>query len=246
MKNVLILGATSAVAGEVARCYADEGCRFFLVGRNKEKLAALTKVLGNQVVDAWCSDLDETQQAKVIVDAAFDSLGSIDLVLVAHGALGSQLLSEQDFEHAHQIIHTNYVSAVALLIPVVRRMRRQRSGKIAVLVSVAGDRGRPRNFTYGSAKGALHTYLQGLRSVLYKSGVEVYSFKLGPVDSPMTVDHEKNFSFSSKQKVARIIVKTLAGKRYNRYVPGFWFWVMLMVRWLPEPVFQRLKFLSER
>ena len=115
-----------------------------------------------------------------------------------------------------------------------------------MITSVAGDRGRPRNYSYGAAKAALTVYLQGLRSRLWNTGVEVYNFKMGPVDTPMTVDHEKNFSFSTSENVAQIMIKALANKRYEVYVPGYWAWVMLAVRLMPEALFQRLRFLSAR
>lgn len=246
MANVLILGCTSAVASAIAERMAASGDRLYLVGRSSEKLKAVAVALGSAVVGVRQADFNETDQAASVIAAAFASLGRIDKVLIAHGDLGDQLRSEADFSHARHVINTNYLSVVALLIPLVERVREQGSCKIAVIGSVAGDRGRPRNFTYGSAKGALQLYLQGLRSVLYGSGVEIYSFKLGPVDSPMTIDHKKNFSFTTVERAARAIHQGMAGKRYTRYVPGYWFWVMLTVRWLPESLFQRLGFLSDR
>lgn len=246
MANAVILGCTSAVASEIASRMAARGDRLYLVGRNPQKLAQLREKLGAAVAGFAQADFDECDHAGDIIANAFATLGTVDMLLIAYGDLGDQLRSESDFQQARDTITTNYLSAVALLIPAAEAFRQQGHGKIAALLSVAGDRGRPRNFTYGSAKGALALYLQGLRSVLYGSGVQVYSFKLGPVDSPMTVDHEKNFSFTTVEKAAAGILKGLEGNRYTRYVPGYWFWVMLVVRWLPEPVFQKLGFLSDR
>ncbi|PIE41576.1 MAG: short-chain dehydrogenase [Gammaproteobacteria bacterium] len=246
MKNVLIIGANSAVATELARRYAHQGDRLFLVARDSQKLDLVCKELGEAVKGTYIADFNDTSQAQAIVDEAASQFNTIDVAIIAHGYLGDQLQSEQDFSHAYEVIHTNYINVVALLIPLVEHMKHQAAGKIGVLLSVAGDRGRPRNFTYGAAKGALAIHLQGLRSVLYKSGLEIFSFKLGPVDSPMTVDHEKNFSFSSVDRVASCIIKGLESKRHTQYVPGYWYWVMLVVRLLPEPVFQKLRFLSDR
>lgn len=246
MANVLIIGCTSAVAAEISRRYAANGDRLFLVGRSANKMASLMESLDNSVVGSMLADFNDTDKAACIVNQAQDALGCLDIALIAHGDLGDQLRSEQSFAHARQVIETNYISVVSLLIPLTDVMKRQDLGKIGVILSVAGDRGRPRNFTYGSAKGALNLYLQGLRSVLYNTGVEVYGFKMGPVDSPMTVDHEKNFSFTTVERAADGILKGFYTKRYTRYVPGYWLWVMWVVRWLPEPIFQRLGFLSNR
>lgn len=246
MANILIIGANSAVAKKLATHYARDGHQLFLVARDENKLSVLVNDLATSVIGSCCLDFNETHLAHSVIQQAKTCLGKIDIAIFAHGYLGGQIKSEVDFEHAFEVIQTNYINVIAFMLPLVRIMKHQGQGKIAVLLSVAGDRGRPRNFTYGSAKGALALYLQGMRSTLYGSGVEIFSFKLGPVDSPMTVDHEKNFSFSSVDKVAGLIIAALNKKRYTRYIPGYWFWVMWIVRWLPEPVFQKLKFLAAR
>jgi short-subunit dehydrogenase len=114
------------------------------------------------------------------------------------------------------------------------------------MTSVAGDRGRPRNYTYGTAKGALHVYLQGLRSRLYPAGVSVTTLKLGPVDTPMTRDHKKNLLFAQADTVARGVVAAMDRGTAEAYVPGFWAAIMPVVKGTPEWLFQRLRALSDR
>ncbi len=246
MSRIVVIGATSAIAAEMVRSFARGANQLYLIGRSKSKLEALSKTMDCPPVGVQAADFLQTENAAKWVEQAVEALGGIDIALIAHGYIGEQLRSEEDYGHAEEIFQTNFLSAVAFLIPLSQIMERQGSGKIAVMASVAGDRGRPRNYTYGTAKGALNLYLQGLRSKLWDSGVEVYSFKLGPVITPMTEEHNKNFSFSTTERVVDIMMATLQSRRYTRYVPGFWCWVMWVVRWLPEPVFQRIKFLSGR
>jgi decaprenylphospho-beta-D-erythro-pentofuranosid-2-ulose 2-reductase len=125
-------------------------------------------------------------------------------------------------------------------------MELARAGQLAVITSVAGDRGRPRNYTYGAAKGALNTYLQGLRTRLYPAGVSVTTLKLGPVDSPMTVDHGKHALFGQPKPVADGIVRAIDARASEAYVPSFWRAIMPIVKHTPERLFQRLAFLSGR
>ena len=156
--------------------------------------------------------------------------------------------------HAHlcmqreavEVRSTNFVSAVALLMPLADHFGAQGHGHLAAITSVAGERGRPRNYTYGSAKGALTRYLQGLRSRLHRTGVRVHNFKLGPVDTPMSAGHPQNVLWGEKRAVARGIVRALAGRRHTIYLPGIWALVMAIVRVLPEFVFQRFSFLAGR
>src|SRR6185369_17933772 len=97
---------------------------------------------------------------------------------------------------AEPVIRTNLLSVVALPVPLANRMEAAGAGQIAVLSTVAADRGRPRNYTYASAKAALNVYLQGLRTRLHARGIGVHTMKVGPVDTPMTADHRKTIVFA--------------------------------------------------
>mgnify|MGYP002148900825 FL=1 len=247
MERVLVLGANSAIAREIATRYAQRGARLYLVGRDPERLLELCTRLGAAVVGHARADLDDTSASAALVRAAVDALGGLDVAVVAHGLLGDQQATEHDWDAAEQVLRTNLASPVSLLIPPANVMQAQRHGHLAVLGSVAGERGRPRNYTYGAAKGGLTRYLQGLRSRLWAHGVAVSTFKLGPVDSPMTADHPKNPLFATPPVVARTIVAWIdRGRGGEAYVPWYWAPIMSVVRRLPEPIFQRLSFLSSR
>jgi decaprenylphospho-beta-D-erythro-pentofuranosid-2-ulose 2-reductase len=244
--RIAIFGATSAIAAELARLYGAQGHRLYLVGRSERKLQALVAALGEAVVGHAQQDFDTTAEADTCVGEAIEALGGLDIAVIAHGLLGDQLASESSFEVAEQIARTNYLSVVALLIPLVNYFERTGGGQLAVLSTVAADRGRPRNYTYAAAKSALNTYLQGVRSRLYARGVQVHTIKLGPVDTPMTTDHEKNLLFAKAPDVARGIARAIERGEAEAYVPRFWQPVMLAVRNLPELLFQRVRGLSGR
>lgn len=244
--KILVFGATSRIAQEVCALYAERGARLFLFGRSERKLAALVRRLGPAVAGHIAVDLDAIEEAEGWVDAGFEALGGVDLVFVAHGLLGDQLETERSVEAARAVLWTNLMSPVALVSAAANRLEAAGGGRIAVIASVAGKRGRPRNYTYGAAKGGLGIYLQGVRSRLYRAGVKVHVLDLGPVDTPMTVDHAKNAVFVGPERAARDIVRALDRGRAHAFVPWFWGPIMWVVVRLPEPIFQRLKFLSGR
>jgi decaprenylphospho-beta-D-erythro-pentofuranosid-2-ulose 2-reductase len=246
MQRVLILGATSAIASEVARIHAERGDHLFLVGRDEAKLAEVARRCSKTRVTTAQANFSALDRNEELIANAFESLGGVDTALIAHGDLGDQLATEGSFESAEQILRTNFLSVIALLIPIANRMEATRAGRIGVITSVAAERGRPRNYTYGSAKGALNVYLQGLRSRLYPAGVSVTTLKLGPVDTPMTRDHAKHPLFGKPNTVAQGIVRALDGGVPEAYVPSFWRVIMPIVRNTPEVLFQRLPFLSGR
>lgn len=248
MKRVIIFGATSAIAAEVAAIHAGRGDRLMLVGRTPSKLDVVARrcaSAGAEVTSA-VADFGELDRNAARVEQWIDELGGVDVALIAHGDLGDQLESERSFAEAEAILRTNFLSVVSLLIPLANRMERARHGSIGVVTSVAGDRGRPRNYTYGAAKGGLGIYLQGLRTRLYAAGVSITTLKLGPVDTPMTRDHEKNALFGKPASVAEGIVRAIESGVAEAYVPSFWAAIMPVVKHTPERLFQRLPFLSGR
>ncbi len=246
MERVAIFGASSAIAAEVAYLYARRGARLHLVGRNETKLAATAERCAGAEVTTEVADFARLEENASVVERAVARLGRIEVAVVAHGDIGDQLASERSFDDAEPILRVNFTSAVSLLIPIANHMDTARAGRIGVMTSVAGERGRPRNYTYGAAKGALGIYLQGVRSRLHSRGVSVTTLKLGPVDSPMTRDHAKHALFGRPDAVARGIVRAIDGRTAEAYVPSFWGAIMPIVRNTPERIFQLLPFLSGR
>ncbi len=245
-RRVLILGATSAVAAAAARLHADRGDRLFLVGRSADKLAALGAALSVPAASIHRADFLDPGAPERAIAEAVAGLGVIDQALIAHGQLGDQRRSELDPAEAELILRTNLLSVIALLVPLANHMEAQGHGRIGVISSVAAERGRPRNYTYAAAKGALNVYLQGLRSRLVPAGVSVTTIKLGPVDTPMTATHKKNALFSRPEAVAATLVAAIDAGEAEAYVPRYWRPIMAAVRATPEAVFQRVKALSGR
>jgi len=248
MANVLVIGATSAIAQEIARVYAERGDRLFLLGRDAARLRVIAEALGAGVVGTESADFDDMAGNAGRVARAVAALGDLDVAVIAHGWLGDQLESETSFAHAEAVITTNFTSVVSFAVPLTNHFEARGRGSLVVLSSVAGDRGRPRNYTYGAAKGALSLYLQGVRSRLFRTAprVRVVTIRLGPVDTPMSREHPKNVLFGEPRAVARSIVRAATHGPMDAYVPWYWQPIMATVRTLPERIFQRFGFLAGR
>lgn len=246
MPNTLIFGATSAIASEVAELWAARGERLYLVGRNAQKLARVAERCSATQVTTRVADLAQLHENGALVRQIAAELGSIDTVLIAHGELGDQLASEQSFERAEEILRVNLSSAVSLLIPLAQQLEAQGRGRLAVITSVAGDRGRPRNYTYAAAKAGLGTYLQGLRTRLRPRGVSVTTLKLGLVDTPMTAHRPKHWLFTDTKHLAPRIVQAIDAATGEVYLPRVWRWIMPLVATTPEWLVQRISWLSGR
>jgi len=246
---VLIVGATSAIATEVARCFAGDGTRFFLAARSEERLAAIAddlRVRGARQVEIFLIDLTDLGRQPAMLDAVLAAFGRIDYTLVAYGTLGDQTASEASVEATLREWDLNATSTIALLTRLANQLEKQRSGVLAVTSSVAGDRGRRSNYVYGAAKAAISTYLSGLRARLSKCGVRVITVKPGMVDTPMTAHMRKGPLFASSKKVGADIHAAMTHPKRSPiagdvlYTPAYWRLVMLIIRAIPEPIFRRL------
>jgi decaprenylphospho-beta-D-erythro-pentofuranosid-2-ulose 2-reductase len=246
MQKIVILGATSGIALEVARQLARRGCELLLVARSAQRLAALQSDLlarGAKQVLVCAADLASIHQHAGIFNFACHSLPGFDTVLLAYGSMRNQKDSESSVDILLDELNVNFVSASAILTLFAADLEQRRTGCIAAVTSVAGDRGRRSNYVYGSAKGALSLFLQGLRSRLHPAGVKVITIKPGPVQTHMT-DHLANSSrFAEPEVVARDIARALERRSPDvLYTPKIWRYVMSVVEHIPEPIFKRLSF----
>ena len=241
--RVLIIGATSAIAGETAKEYAKDGARLFLTGRNAARLASVRDdLLIRGAAQVETAELDVARiagQGEVIKSAAA-RLGGLDVALIAHGTLPDQALCRDRVSDTLEAMQVNFTATIALLTLLANYFEAQGKGCIAVITSVAGDRGRQSNYVYGAAKGGVDVFLQGLRNRLFRSGVAVVTIKPGFVDTPMTAGVRKNPLFTSARRAGRSIHRAIEGRRNVVYIPWFWRPIMMLVKWLPESIFKRL------
>jgi decaprenylphospho-beta-D-erythro-pentofuranosid-2-ulose 2-reductase len=239
--RILVLGATSAIAMAVMRQLVTPAAHFFLVARSKDKLTAVAQdllVRGAPRVDMIVADLDDTQAHAQMLAVATSQLGAIDLVLLAHGVLGDQAAAERDYFTAEPILVTNFLSAVSLLTWLANYCQSQGRGTLAVISSVAGDRGRKSNYVYGASKAGLNAFLSGLRNRIDRSGVQVLTIKPGFVATPMTARVPKNRLFATPEQVANGILKAVRKRRNVVYVPWFWRPIMTIIKAVPEWIFK--------
>ncbi|RXT04519.1 SDR family oxidoreductase [Ammoniphilus sp. CFH 90114] len=243
MKKILILGATSGIAQAIAHHFAKEKTNLILAGRDVSELEAMAQDLQIrhqvEVTPAYFDALDYESHADFI--AACTKNVTLDGVVLAYGYMTSQEEAQENFAEARKMMEINYVSTVSLLERVADYMEQQKKGFICVISSVAGDRGRQSNYIYGSTKGALTVYLQGLRNRLFPSGVQVLTVKPGFVDTKMTFGQQGMFLVAQPQAIARAISKSLAKGKHSLYAPSFWALIMLIIKMIPESIFKRLK-----
>lgn len=244
MKKILIIGASSAIAEQCARIYASRGDALFLVARSLERLMVISAdllVRGSAQVYQFQVDMNEIDRHEVILDEAERAMGGVDLVLIAHGTLSDQQACERCVDKTLVEIKTNALSVISILTLVANRFELKQAGIIAVISSVAGDRGRASNYVYGSAKAMVTTFTSGLRQRLYKSNVTVVTIKPGFVDTPMTSAFKKGVLWTKPNVVALKIIQAIDKKKSEVYVPSFWWLIMAVIKLIPNSLFKKIK-----
>ena len=243
MQKVLIIGATSAIAEATARLWAARGDSLFLVGRKADRLeiiAADLRVRGAALVECLAMDACDTSAHEAMLEAALAALGGLDIALIAHGSLPDQKACEASVDLTLKEIDINGLSVIALSTRLGNIFEAQGRGSLAVISSVAGDRGRQSNYVYGAAKGMVSLFLQGMRNRLSRKGVQVLTIKPGFVDTPMTAALPKGALWAKPEAIANGIVRAIERERDEVYLPGFWWMIMAIIRHVPERAFKRL------
>ena len=225
------------------RPLAEQGASFYLVARNPQKLRAVANDLqtrGASAVFTHVMDLDDTASHPAMLAEAAEKLGAIDLALIAHGVLGDQEKAQADYAATEAILGTNLLSAISLITWLANYFESTRQGTLAVISSVAGDRGRKSNYVYGTSKGALSIFLDGVRNRIDRSGAHVLTIKPGFVATPMTAHLPQNALFAHPAVVGRGILKAIEKRKDLAYVPPIWALIMLIIRSIPNSIFKKL------
>jgi short-subunit dehydrogenase len=244
MQRILIVGASSAIAEAAARLFAARGDALFLAGRNGQRLQAIAedlKIRGAAQAQSFVLDAREFDRFPALLRAATEGLGGLDGALIAHGTLSDQAACQQSADLMRREFDVNALSFMALCTDLANQFEAQGRGVIAVISSVAGDRGRQSNYVYGSAKAAVTAFSSGLRQRLYPKGVRVVTIKPGFVSTPMTAGFKKGALWAAPARVAADIVRAMDGGKAVIYTPWFWRPILWIIRSVPESIFRRLR-----
>ncbi len=245
MKRIVIVGATSTIASECARIWNQtDKVTFVLVARDKGKAKRVAKDLrvrnpkNNFEIETL--DFEKPKQIAGLIEEVAKE--KIDLVLIAHGVLPEQQEVQTDLRGIKRVLNINATS-VAMFAEGFANAMQETGGTIAVIGSVAGDRGRKANYVYGSSKALVDTYTRGLAHRFASSNLNICLIKPGPTATAMTAERtQKGQKQASVEQVAAQIVKGISKGKLVIYTPGIWRWIMLVIRHLPTSIFNRLNF----
>lgn len=245
--NVLIAGATSAIAQASAKqmlVKMEVDIHFILLARDNERATIVADDLrarGALKTSVITADLSQVNQLDSLLTDIQQQHGAIDIALLAHGQLPDHKSIQNSNIEVQKALDLNAISYIQMMTTLARIMEQAETGSIAIISSVAGDRGRQSNYIYGAAKGTVSLFAQGLRNRLSSKGIDVITIKPGFVDTPMTDGFDKSGPlWATTDQVAEDIVNAILKKRSIVYTPWFWAPIMLVIKCIPEFIFKRL------
>lgn len=242
-KNIVIVGATSAMAEHCARLWvAGQAIDLILLARNREKAEAVAADLRvrspQSTIRVMEADFCDPQRIRATVDSIVAG-GLPATVLIAHGSLPDQRACQDDLALAAQAMGVNGISPALFAEAFAGHMQRANRGTLTIIGSVAGERGRKSNYVYGAAKGLVTRYAEGLQHRLAGTAVKVVLVKPGPTATPMTAHMPQRGMASVESVAARIVAATAKGQPVL-YTPGKWALIMLVIANLPRAIFNRM------
>lgn len=248
VRRIAIIGATSAIAEQCARLWLQQTqkTQLILIGRDIERLTRISADLSLRYSDAAIEiksvNFEHPKAIEALIDSLYTTDNVVDIALIAHGAMMSQTAGQSDLTHCAESLTINGVSPVLFAEGFARHMAILNHGQLAIIGSVAGDRGRQSNYIYGAAKGLINRYVEGLQHRFAGSSVFVTLIKPGPTDTPMTAAlKNQGAHLAPVDKVAREIVAGIAARQAMIYTPKKWRVIMLIIRHLPSFIFNKLK-----
>jgi decaprenylphospho-beta-D-erythro-pentofuranosid-2-ulose 2-reductase len=240
----LVLGGSSAIARAFARVAAEEGSDVLLAGRDLEDLertARDLRVRYGRAAEAIAFDATDVASHAAFVETVRSRADRLD-VMLAFGLMPTQPSIDVDPRLGLEAIAATYTGAASVLLHLTPALERQGEGRVIVVGSVAGDRGRLKNYVYGSAKAGLHAFAQGLRARLFRAGVQVTTVKPGFIDTAMTFGMKTGPLMASPEACARACLRQARRGREVAYYPPVWRLIMLIIKHIPEPLMKRMSF----
>ena len=181
--RIVIIGATSAIAECCAREWVkDAAVDLTLVGRDLDKTNRVAEDLRvrspQSVIRAITADFIEPLVIRRQVDEIF-AQGPVHIVLIAHGLLPEQFSCQEDLSLSHHALTVNGISPVLFAEAFAGHMQKAGSGVLAVISSVAGDRGR-KSICLWRRKGTGYAICPGFATPFSRHGRQSLAHQAGP------------------------------------------------------------------
>lgn len=243
MKNILIIGANSALIEPSIYKFAEKKYNLFLVSRNYSKINRLCSNLANKFsikVKYLIADMSDAESIKKIYESFFSNYKVIDILLISYGILNYKNFAYHSLKEKQIYYFVNSISKILVIESFLDKFKSQKFGTMAIISSVAGDIGKSSNYEYGSNNAMINNYLDGLRQKLFQYNIKIVNLKPGLISTPMTYHLKKNFLFSTPEKISNSIINSIEKTNRDIYLPFYWKYIVFIIKQLPKFIYNRI------
>ena len=237
-QKVIITGASSGIGRALALEYARRGATLGLIARREDLLAQLAASLP-VCSHTYAVDVTDSHALAAAAGDFTARAGCPDIVIANAGvSVGTLTGCSEDNAAFEEVIRVNLTGMMLTFQPFVEEMKRQHSGVLVGIASVAGFRGLPGAAAYSASKAAAISYLESLRVELHGSGISVVTICPGYVATPLTAKNPYRMPFLLDPAAAasKIAVAIAARKRFY-VLPWQMALVGCVLRRLPRPLY---------
>jgi len=239
-KKILIYGGTSLISLELIKIYNNEEYEFIIFCRDKnnfiERLNKLDLTVNKFTI--YEVDLIELEKNLKIISEIENEL---DGVIWVAGETGDAIIEFQNTNEAKKSIDVNFLNPILIISKLILKIKQNENSFIAVITSVAGLRGRQKNFFYGSANSGMISFLSGLRQK-FSGKINVLTVIPGYMRTEKFNIDAPRLLVTSPEQTAEIIYKAIKNKKEVIYINFLWRILMFFIGLVPEKIFKKLKF----
>jgi len=234
---VWITGASSGIGKGLALAYARKGPKVAISARSEGRLEELAAENPDSIFAFPVDVTDAGAVAKCVTDIE-QKLGPIDQAILNAGTYTETPIDNFDPEIVERTMMVNVVGVANAVAPLMKTMRARRSGRIAIMASVAGYRGLPRAAAYCGSKAALIAMAQSLKAELDSEGVTMQVICPGFVKTPLT--EQNSFDMPYLMDVDDAVARVMAGLETDTFEIAFpkrFAWQLKMMQKLPDALY---------
>jgi short-subunit dehydrogenase len=241
--TAIVIGASSGLGRALAEELARQRYSLLLVASDRRDLDALgasLDVAHGTATRSLALDLGREADPGAHIAAALDGLPPAKVLLLPIGQSRDDDDLSLDASGIGQLLAVNLHAPLAIVHALLPQLV-EAHGTIVLFGSVAATRGRGRNVVYASAKRALVSLYESLRQRYRPRELRVQMYELGFMATNLTYGMKLPLPAADPHAVARTIVSRLDSDSSRRHLPRWWALVALLVRWLPWPMYRRMK-----
>lgn len=184
-KTAIITGGAAGLGFAIAKKFAEHNVRIFIIGRNESKLKEACQSLG-PLADYVILDLTKLSGIPDAVTAIVERLGNIDILVNNAGVHLKKALLEVSDEEYQGIILTNQTAVFAFTREVAAIMKKQGSGSILNISSMASRYGISQVIAYTASKSAIEGMTRAMAVELSPFGIRVNCIAPGFIRTSMS------------------------------------------------------------